>query len=177
VTFQDSKDWTWVLERACPECGFDASACACTEVATITRAQIAPWVRVLQRPDVAHRSRPDHWSALEYSCHVRDVFTLYDERLHLMLEHDDPLFANWDQDATAIESDYGAQEPARVTEELRAAATSLASTFDSVTGAQWQRRGRRSDGASFTIDSFARYFIHDPIHHLHDVGEPWSSAG
>ncbi|MBV8693173.1 MAG: DinB family protein, partial [Actinobacteria bacterium] len=23
--------------------------------------------------------------------------------------------------------------------------------------------------ASFTIDTFARYFIHDPIHHLHDV--------
>ena len=22
----DDKDWTWVLERPCPECGFDASA-------------------------------------------------------------------------------------------------------------------------------------------------------
>lgn len=24
----DTKDWTWVLERACPECGFDASSFA-----------------------------------------------------------------------------------------------------------------------------------------------------
>jgi hypothetical protein len=22
----DTKDWTWVLERACPECGFDPAA-------------------------------------------------------------------------------------------------------------------------------------------------------
>jgi len=31
------------------------------------------------------------------------------------------------------------------------------------------RTGRRSDGAEFTVDTFARYFVHDPIHHLHDV--------
>jgi hypothetical protein len=38
-----------------------------------------------------------------------------------------------------------------------------------VTGAQWQRTGSRSDGADFTVESFARYFIHDPVHHLYDV--------
>jgi hypothetical protein len=38
-----------------------------------------------------------------------------------------------------------------------------------VTGAQWERTGRRSDGARFTVETFARYFIHDPVHHLYDV--------
>jgi hypothetical protein len=28
---------------------------------------------------------------------------------------------------------------------------------------------RRSDGARFTVASFARYMVHDPIHHLYDV--------
>ncbi|HEY5013683.1 MAG TPA: DinB family protein, partial [Acidimicrobiia bacterium] len=28
----DTKDWTWVLERPCPECGFDASAFAREQV-------------------------------------------------------------------------------------------------------------------------------------------------
>ncbi len=41
--------------------------------------------------------------------------------------------------------------------------------FEGVDGSQWQRTGRRSDGAEFTVESFARYFIHDPVHHLHDV--------
>jgi len=73
----DGKDWTWVLDRRCPECGYDASRVAATDVAT---------------------------------------------------------------------------------------------RFDTVVGESWQRTGRRSDGASFTVDTFARYFLHDIVHHLHDVG-------
>jgi hypothetical protein len=38
-----------------------------------------------------------------------------------------------------------------------------------VGGTDWSRTGARSDGARFTVDSFARYMIHDPVHHLHDV--------
>ena len=32
-----------------------------------------------------------------------------------------------------------------------------------------ERTGLRSDGAHFTVDSFARYFLHDIEHHLWDV--------
>ena len=44
--------------------------------------------------------RPDEntWSVLEYACHVRDVFTLFDHRLGLMLTEDDARFEDWDQD-------------------------------------------------------------------------------
>jgi hypothetical protein len=38
-----------------------------------------------------------------------------------------------------------------------------------VSGDQWQRTGRRSDGACFTVESFARYLVHDAVHHLYDV--------
>ena len=34
---------------------------------------------------------------------------------------------------------------------------------------QWQRTGSRSDGATFTVDTFARYHLHDLVHHAHDV--------
>ena len=45
----------------------------------------------------------------------------------------------------------------------------IAGQFATVTGVQWQRTGARSDGARFTVETFARYFIHDPVHHLYDV--------
>jgi hypothetical protein len=45
----------------------------------------------------------------------------------------------------------------------------LADRFDSVADAEWHRKGLRSDGAAFTIDTFGRYLLHDPIHHLWDV--------
>jgi Mycothiol maleylpyruvate isomerase N-terminal domain len=89
-----------------------------------------------------------------------------------MIADDDPLFPNWDQDETAIADRYSEQEPRAVAVGLVAAADALAARFDAVTPDQWQRSGRRSDGAAFTVDSFARYLIHDPIHHLWDVDRP-----
>jgi hypothetical protein len=49
------------------------------------------------------------------------------------------------------------------------AARELAEAFAAVPDDAWQRTGTRSDGARFTVESFARYFIHDPVHHLYDV--------
>ncbi len=100
---------------------------------------------------------------------MRDVFRVFDRRLHLMLEEDEPSFANWDQDATAIEGCYDAQDPGTVAAELRAAGEALAAGFDAVPADAWSRRGNRSDGARFTIETLGRYLVHDPVHHLHDV--------
>lgn len=166
----DDKSWTWVLERACPECGFDAPAFPREQVGAMVRANAAAWVEVLARPDAATRVRDDRWSALEYACHVRDVLRIYDGRLDRMLTEDGPRYENWDQDATAVADRYGEQDPAVVAAEIAAVAPVLADRFDAVVGEQWQRTGYRSDGAAFTIESFARYFVHDPIHHLWDVG-------
>ena len=166
----DDKDWTWVLERACPECGFVAAAFPREDVGAMVRENAAFWPRVLERADVARRPSDDSWSPLEYACHVRDVFRIYDMRLERMLTEDDPLYPNWDQDVTAVDNRYNEQDPRRVASELAEAAAAIADRFDTVQGNRWERTGRRSDGKHFTVETFARYMIHDPIHHLHDVG-------
>lgn len=165
----DTKNWTWVLERPCTECGFDASTIDATDVAGLLRDNTAAWPTVLERADV--RVRPDDatWSALEYGAHVRDVNRLYLYRLQLMLEQNDPLFPNWDQDETAVAEKYNEQDPIVVSVELAAAGEALAAAFDAVATDQWSRPGRRSDQVAFTVETFAKYFIHDPVHHLHDV--------
>jgi len=167
----DDKDWTWVLARTCPECRFDASTFDVSDIGPTIRDNAMSWAAVLEAgaADLRRRPRPDRWSDLEYAAHVRDVFRLYLERLRMMLDEDDPLYPNWDQDETAVADAYNEQDPATVAAELTAAAESLAAAFEGVGPAQWSRPGRRSDGASFTVDSFARYLIHDPIHHLWDV--------
>lgn len=166
----DTKDWTWVLDRPCGECGFEAAALALTDVPSMIRRCAAAWLEVLATPDVRVRPQPDVWSPLEYGAHVRDVFTIFDERLQLMLTERDPLFPNWDQDATAVADRYGEQDPVVVSRDLLEAAVTVAGRFAGVGDEQWRRTGRRSDGASFTVATFARYFVHDPVHHLHDVG-------
>lgn len=165
----DTKNWTWVIESACPDCGFDGSAVTIREVPGLIDANTAGWPEQLQRDDV--RQRPDDatWSPLEYGAHVRDVHRKMTERLELMLAEDDPLFLNWDQDATAVAERYDEQDPATVAEDLRAAARRAAQAFAGVRDDQLDRTGRRTDGSGFTVATLAVYYAHDPVHHLWDV--------
>ena len=165
----DTKDWTWVLDRPCPECGLDTNSFAPPRVAPMIRENAAAWLEVLAAGDVVERPAPDVWSALEYGCHVRDVYRLFLVRLQLMLSEEGPSFANWDQDATAVTDKYGEQDPVTVGIDLEFAGHELADAFEGVVGDDWARTGARSDGVSFTVETFARYLIHDPVHHLHDV--------
>jgi len=165
----DTKNWTWVLEAPCPQCGFDATTFSETDVPALVRANAAHWPAVLRRPDVAVRPDDSTWSALEYAAHVRDVFGVFATRLTLMLEEDDPPFADWDQDETAVSERYNEQDSATVASQLSDAAEHIAAVIDAVPADAWQRTGLRSDGARFTVASLAKYFIHDPTHHLWDV--------
>ncbi|CCQ16238.1 putative uncharacterized protein [Rhodococcus sp. AW25M09] len=165
----DTKNWTWVLERACPDCGFDASAVEYDDIPGLIRADVGRWMAVLRRDDVAVRPDDSTWSALEYAAHVRDAHRIFRTRLALVLTEDDPEFANWDQDATAVAENYNEQNPAAVAADLGDAANGLADDFPAVLPENRHRTGRRSDGSNFSVESLAAYYIHDPIHHLWDV--------
>lgn len=140
----------------------------------MVRDNAAAWQAVLTGPgDARLRPSAGKWSGLEYGCHVRDVLRLYHYRLRLMLTQAGPRFPDWDQDAAAVAGRYDQQRPAVVADELAEAAEAIAAQFQSLSADQWERTGTRSDGAHFTVESFGRYFIHDPVHHLYDVtGRP-----
>ncbi len=171
----DHKDWTWVLERACPECGFDAASLDRVDLGPLIRANAARWRTLLGRTSlVAERppvpdGEPPVWSGLEYGCHVRDVYRVMGERLRLLLSKKNPTFANWDQNRTAVEEAYGNQDPAQVAYDLASAAGKVADMVDRVRDKQWERSGSRSDGATFTVDALVRYLLHDVTHHVVDV--------
>ncbi|MFZ0531233.1 MAG: DinB family protein, partial [Propionicimonas sp.] len=133
-------------------------------------AAAAPWAEVLARPGVAVRPARLVWSPLEYGCHVRDVLVLFTQRAALIRAEDTPLFANWDQDATALAERYWEADPEKVAAQIEAAARESAAEWGSVSAGEWSRRGTRSNGSEFTLDTLGRYFLHDLRHHLHDVG-------
>jgi SAM-dependent methyltransferase len=165
----DTKDWTWVLERACDECGFDAGAFDRHAIPRAFRKNAQVWFALLADPAAGERARPDRWSTLEYACHVHDVHQIYHDRVTLMLTEDNPLFDNWDQDASAVQGQYAEQLPSIIGPTLVAAAYAMSDLYDSVPPLAWHRRGRRSDGHEFTVETLARYQLHDVVHHLHDV--------
>jgi SAM-dependent methyltransferase len=168
----DTKDWTWVLEQRCPDCGFDASVVDPAEIGPAVRDNAQGWLAVLAQPGATDRPDDRTWSPLEYACHVRDVNRKFTERLTLMLDQDEPQFENWDQDATALEDRYDLQDPAAVGPQVVEAGGIVAAMYDALAGADEQTRGRRgvrSDGSAFTVDTLGRYHLHDLVHHAHDV--------
>ena len=165
----DTKDWTFVLEAGCEECGFRADDVPPAALGGTVRDLTPRWVAALHRPDVRVRPDPGTWSVLEYGAHVRDVHLLFAERLRRMLDEDDPRFDNWDQDATAVEQRYDLQDPAVVADELADAAEAFAALLDGVRVDDLERPGLRSNGSAFTVRTLGQYYLHDVVHHLHDV--------
>ena len=166
----DEKDWTWTLTRRCEECGLAAGEVDPVTVAEQAYVVAEEWVQILQsHPAVEARPEPGVWSPLEYGCHVRDVYRVFDSRLASMLDEDNPRFANWDQNETAVLERYADADPEVVATELEAAAASFVARVRAVEPKQLDRTGSRSDGAEFRVATLLQYFLHDVVHHLWDV--------
>ncbi len=166
----DTSDWTWVLKRSCPDCGFDPAAVRLRDLPRQLHDTTMVLSEVLRRPDVAQRPSPDVWSPLEYTCHIRDVHRIFAERLTAMLGEDAPRFANWDQDAAAVDQAYGEQDPDVVAVDLIEAAGTVAGLYATVSEETASRTGLRADGTEFTVTTLGIYHLHDVVHHVHDVG-------
>jgi SAM-dependent methyltransferase len=172
----DTKDWTWVLERPCEECGLDVSKADRHELPHLFRKNAQVWLALLADPRAAERARPDRWSTLEYACHVHEVHQVFHDRVSLMLAEDTPRFPNWDQDLAAVTGRYADQLPSIVGPTLVAAAYAVGDLYASVPPLSWTRRGIRSNGDEFTIETLGRYQLHDVVHHLHDVRQAAGAA-
>jgi hypothetical protein len=167
----DDSDWTWVLTRPCPDCGFDASARTVDDVPAALRDAASRYAVRLAQPDARTRPSAGVWSPLEYSCHVRDVCDVMRGRLEQILDGRGELvqFANWDQDETAVQKQYWRCDPRDGQREVSAACESAATAYARPVGEQWAWPALRSNGSRFTARTLALYFVHDIRHHLWDV--------
>ncbi len=130
--------------------------------------------------DLTIRTRPGPriWSALEYCCHVRDVFLIQRERVYLALVEDRPSFARMYRDERATLDRYASREPNDVGRELKVAADMLAWAFQGLDEPQWQRRCIYNfpETGERTILWLGRHAVHEGEHHLRDVDAALRSA-
>lgn len=166
----DSKDWTWVLDRRCDDCGFDPATVTRENLAARIARAAQPWPARLSQEDARRRPLASVWSPTEYGAHIRDMAGVMAGRLDLILNREDPPFPDWDQDAAALDGDYASEDPGEVSAQVSTAVEDLAAAVAAVTSEQWDRPGRRSNGSVFTAYTLGVYALHDLEHHLHDVG-------
>jgi hypothetical protein len=186
MSSDDGPDGPWVIPEpgwVCPECGFDFDACDPQETPTLIRAfpprYRIPLERALPGEDldtiVRARPSPTTWSALEYACHARDSFWLYDERVTTTMKEDRPSFPRMRRDALVVERDYNHEDPAAVLTGLEGATRALAVELEYVKDDAWTRRAYRDD-LEMTVAWMARNAVHEGQHHLLDIGRALRAA-
>ena len=166
----DGKDWTVVLDTVCEQCGYDVRGISPGDAFEQLPGHVERYISVLSRPDAATRTNPARWSEQEYVAHVAEMLEVMTGRFTLMLERDEPEFPNWDQDQAAEAGNYNALGAGQVAELLRKNAAGYAAILESLDPAQYSRRGLRSNGAAFTVETLNQYAWHDLVHHLWDLG-------
>jgi DinB superfamily len=124
------------------------------------------------------RPSPGVWSALEYACHVRDVFLIQRERVYLTLVEPCPSFARMHRDERADLARYAAQAPNDVANELKVAAELLGWAFAGLEGAQLARPCIYNfpEARERNVLWLGRHAVHEGEHHLRDVDAALRSA-
>lgn len=163
----------------CAQCGFvyadvDAPALPTrlTALGPRLRAHLWPATRPAAWPAIL-RQRPaaEVWSALEYACHLRDVFLVQRERLYLALVEDAPVVGLMYRDQRVLLARYNAQEPAQVLDQLTIAAELIGQAFAALEPAQLARTcvynfPHRAERSLLWV---GQHVVHEGEHHLQDI--------
>jgi len=158
----------------CRECGYEYGEIERGAIPEALRAMAVRYQAVLADSDTtvlrAH-PRAGVWSALEYACHMRDVFRVQRERAQLALAEDEPAFASMRREERVVEERYNDQQPEQVAREVTGAAASLARLLESLDDDGWQRTGIYNwpERRVRTVEWIGRHTIHEAEHHLHDI--------
>jgi len=157
----------------CSECGFAYGAMPRHELSRTLSEGGAAYGSRLAGDNVVLRARPtpEHWSPLEYACHVRDVALMQRDRLYVALVEDEPSFKPMYREQRVVFDRYDTQVPAAVAEQVKMAADLLANGFAGLEDAQWSRSlvYGYPDPSRRDVEWMAHHTLHELIHHLMDI--------
>jgi hypothetical protein len=122
-------------------------------------------------PDTMLRRRPDGttWSALEYVCHLRDVYAVYTIRLYRVRVEDSPTLEPMLNDLRAARFRYNRRELAPVLAELADNVAGLTDEAARFSHHEWRRVATRLPGEERTALWMLRQAMHEGIHHVRDI--------
>lgn len=164
----------------CAECGLVYESVppgdAVVAIRSFARRYRAPLSRGLADEDldevVRRKPAPDVWSALEYACHVRDVFLVQRLRIERALVEDAPVFEPMGRDERAVDDRYNEQDRDVVADALAVNAEALAVTLAGVDAGDWTRTAIYPfpQPTERTLLWVSRHTVHEGTHHLLDIG-------
>ena len=170
------------VDGRCGECGFDYDDFDAAQLVTQLDSLhdvVATRIAALSDEGLRRRPKPDVWSILEYTCHVRDVLRIQDERLRHALVEDRPVFQRSGMWQWPERDAYNSQRPVAVLDELRTNAAALAATVRDLNGDQLGRRLVYSypEPTERTVLWLICHTGHEARHHLFDIDRILGEGG
>lgn len=159
-------------DHVCPACRLDfAHLPAHLAAAIVTAVPDRARAAVQDQPAVVLRRRPepDTWSAVEYLCHLRDVYVTTTIRLHRARTEDVPVVEPMLNDLRVRRFRYADSDVPAVLGELAAAVAGVADEVRRVAHDGWDRRVVRQPGEERTARWLLRNAAHEGRHHLADI--------
>ena len=159
---------------SCAECGFVYEDLPLDRVPEALRGFARSYREVLGALDprvVSKRPTPTVWSALEYACHLRDVFLVQRDRVVLALVAERPPLLPMSRDERVAICRYDTQPLADVLDQLAMASELCALVFEGLTKDGWSRELVYSWPTSEVRDLgwVGRHTVHEGTHHLGDI--------
>jgi hypothetical protein len=159
----------------CEQCGFVYGSIGVTDIPDAIRALSLQWRDALLETDVVGlvrmRPAPDVWSALEYGCHVRDVWLVQRDRAIVALMEDTPSYARMFRDERTSLAGYQREDATEVAGELVMAANLMAKLFDGLDSEQLARRCvyNYPEPTERDVAWLGHHTLHEATHHLTDL--------
>jgi hypothetical protein len=176
----DSAWYALVTEsRRCAGCGLQngelPSRALGAEIRDVVHA-FGDLLRIADDEQVRIRPAPSTWSALEYGVHVRDVLNVFAERIMRALREFDPDLPWWDHEADIADGMANESDRDAVADDLGRNASVLSQVLREVSDDDWERPARRAGTERFTIDTMARFALHEAVHHRVDAERALAAA-
>jgi hypothetical protein len=159
-------------DHVCAGCGIAYASVTVEQAAAAIASQPRRFrARCHDVPDHLLRRSPDPdtWSALEYLCHVRDVYATSMTRLYRTGTEHHPCLEPMLNDLRAARLGYNNRDPSAVLDELDDNADGLGQEIGRVSTDGWERRASRLPGETRSARWLVRNAMHEGVHHLRDI--------
>jgi hypothetical protein len=157
-------------DDVCVQCGFDYAAASPNGVADLVRTAVHDLgVAVGRATEAQLRARDEDgsWSAIEYLCHLRDVFVTTTIRLYRARTEDHPQVDPMLNDLRAARFDYASAGERATLGDLDRSVEGCCAEIGRIR--DLDRTVVRRPGEERTARWLVRNALHEGVHHLRDV--------
>jgi hypothetical protein len=157
-------------DHVCVPCGLAYEDVAVGEVADrlgALTAEIRDLISGLSAAELTHRPDEDTWSALEYLCHVRDVYVASTIRLYRARKESKPQIEPVFNDLRVLRFRYNEADVDGVLHEMGLALGGLIDEMGHTS--DWDCTFTRQPGEERTAGWLVRQALHEAMHHGADM--------